>query len=114
MKYVNFAVGLLTVIVALTVIVGVVHLGSLILGGGILSLQLGSLMVLLIGLGFLLVVLWAEKELWRDGGRGRESWILVHLILIFGLVLMQFFVWEESIFKFIYEGIRLAINNLYV
>ena len=99
--------GVLIVIVALS------HLGSVMFYPD-LSLQLGSLMVLLIGLGFLLVVLWAEKELWRDGGRGRESWILVHLILISGLVLMQFFVWEASIFKFIYEGIRLAINNIYV
>ena len=72
------------------------------------TMKLGSLFFILLIVGFGLVCIWAEKELWAIWDRG--SWVVMNVFTLgFLYLLMEE---EGSIGRFIYEGIVLSIKNL--
>jgi hypothetical protein len=113
MKYINFAVALLIAIMA------AVHMGTMVfyaeqgfsMGDEIVlysRVQWGSLMFLLFVLGCVLVVIWAEGELYHQWDR--VSWVVGNLFVLgFIYILMQE---EGSIGWFMYKGIVGSIHNL--
>jgi len=72
-----------------------------------LRTQIGSIMFLLFVLGFCLICIWAEGELYHQWDR--VSWVVGNLFVLgFIYILMQ----EESIGWFIYNGVLQSIHNL--
>jgi hypothetical protein len=112
MKYVNFA------FVLLFLLAGLVSAGIIVfyaeqgfsMGDEIVlysRVQWGSLMFLLFVLGCVLVVIWAEGELYHQWDR--VSWVVGNLFVLgFIYILMK----EGQIGWFIYKGVLQSINNL--
>jgi hypothetical protein len=112
MKYVNFAFAVVFVLAGLVSAGIILFYGwqGYSMGDDIVlysRAQWGNVMFLLFVLGCVLVVVWAEGELYHQWDR--VSWVVGNLFII-GLIYMV--MQEGQIGWFIYEGIVLSIKNL--